>query len=249
MLSNKKELIEFFKYLINILEENKLWYRLEAGTLLGAIREGKMIDWDDDIDLLIDINTLNFLKKNYKQHFLDQDIEGYPFIFPKFVLDINNYKNSAIAIDLFVFVNSTKKRMKQYSSLKNKINYGVQSLWKKSHFKPFDFPLKILKIVLWFLIPFFKKPILFEQCYNIAHEKENPEIAFMIENPAQDLARTFSPFTEDLEPIRWKFENIYVNVPKNYDEILKIKYGPSYMIPDKSINNFEHLDAVNVKKN
>ncbi|MBR2055731.1 MAG: LicD family protein, partial [Mycoplasmataceae bacterium] len=80
MLSQKKELISFFKEFTELLEKEKLWYVAEAGTLLGAIREGKMIEWDDDIDVLISIETYRYLKNKYPKNFLDMDTKGYPFI-------------------------------------------------------------------------------------------------------------------------------------------------------------------------
>ena len=45
-----KVLINILEYVASVLEENKFPYWLYAGTLLGAVRNGKMIPWDIDID-------------------------------------------------------------------------------------------------------------------------------------------------------------------------------------------------------
>ena len=89
MFSNKKELIVFFKEFIDLLEIENLWYVVEAGTLLGTIREGKMIDWDDDIDILVSIETYRYLREKYPKNFLDMKTKGYPFIIAKWVPDVD----------------------------------------------------------------------------------------------------------------------------------------------------------------
>ena len=38
---------------INILEKNNIPYWLCQGTLLGIIRDNKLIDWDHDIDIAV----------------------------------------------------------------------------------------------------------------------------------------------------------------------------------------------------
>ena len=56
--------------IIEILEENKINYWIGQGTLLGIIREGKLIDWDHDIDICLwpeeigKDQIVNLLKKN-----------------------------------------------------------------------------------------------------------------------------------------------------------------------------------------
>ncbi|PIE78970.1 MAG: hypothetical protein CSA15_05075, partial [Candidatus Delongbacteria bacterium] len=37
----------------NILEENNIKYILEAGTLLGIVRENRLLPWDNDIDITV----------------------------------------------------------------------------------------------------------------------------------------------------------------------------------------------------
>lgn len=52
-LSTKNATIldEGFKQITALLSQNNIPWWLEAGTLLGAIREGKRIEWDDDYDI------------------------------------------------------------------------------------------------------------------------------------------------------------------------------------------------------
>ena len=43
--------LEIFKQTIKVLDENNLQYYMIGGTLLGAVRHGGFIPWDDDIDI------------------------------------------------------------------------------------------------------------------------------------------------------------------------------------------------------
>ena len=47
----KKELVDLLKITNDFLNENNIRYTIIAGTLLGAVRHGGFIPWDDDIDI------------------------------------------------------------------------------------------------------------------------------------------------------------------------------------------------------
>ena len=47
------KLLKLMDEVVAILDENKITYWLDGGTLLGACQNGKFIPWDDDIDLAI----------------------------------------------------------------------------------------------------------------------------------------------------------------------------------------------------
>ena len=60
--------------LINTLEENKIRYWVCHGTLLGIVRDKKLISWDHDIDIGVIENNINrkvlpliLKKKGFKQ--------------------------------------------------------------------------------------------------------------------------------------------------------------------------------------
>ena len=50
-IDNYKKIDKNLKIIIDILQENKIKYWVCHGTLLGIIRDKKLIHWDHDIDI------------------------------------------------------------------------------------------------------------------------------------------------------------------------------------------------------
>jgi len=69
---NENKAINLLSEVINLINIQKCKYWLEGGTCLGAVRDGKIIPWDHDIDLGIEFvdnsqieNTIKLLKKKF----------------------------------------------------------------------------------------------------------------------------------------------------------------------------------------
>ena len=45
--------IEMLKYFNSFCKSNNLLYMIDGGTLLGSIRHGGFIPWDDDVDVIM----------------------------------------------------------------------------------------------------------------------------------------------------------------------------------------------------
>lgn len=57
----QKRMLEMLLYLDNVCKKLKINYRLDGGNVLGAVRHGGFIPWDDDVDVVIES------KKEYKR--------------------------------------------------------------------------------------------------------------------------------------------------------------------------------------
>ena len=67
-----EHILEMFKEFDRFCNEHKIKYVIEGGTLLGAVRNGGFIPWDDDADIAMTREEYEKLKKHC--HELNQDI-------------------------------------------------------------------------------------------------------------------------------------------------------------------------------
>ena len=77
-----KNWIDLFK----AFDEKKIFYWLDWGTLLGAIRNKKIFDWDHDIDISVHYDDLNKILSVLKKY----HINGYKIVIQKDLPYIDN---------------------------------------------------------------------------------------------------------------------------------------------------------------
>lgn len=105
--------VEALKEIKRICEEHQIRYYLIAGSLLGAVRNGGMILWDDDIDLgflyedWLKIKKILPMELDERFTYADPDIDPtFPRLFPKVLFQHKG------CVDLFPIVKWTNSRFK-----------------------------------------------------------------------------------------------------------------------------------------
>lgn len=104
-VEHKEILLQLLREFIKICNNNDIKYSLIGGSLIGVIRHGGMIPWDDDIDIILREEEFEKLEKvimNYKndrykfvnyQSSKDNYYPFYKFIDSYTVLEEEKIKN------------------------------------------------------------------------------------------------------------------------------------------------------------
>ena len=71
----QEKLLEMLKKTHNFLTENGISYSLCGGTLLGAIREGGFIPWDDDVDIMMDRANYDKMLRIFSTEYKEDSLE------------------------------------------------------------------------------------------------------------------------------------------------------------------------------
>ena len=245
--------LNLLKEFDELCEINNLYYTLCGGTLLGAVRHGGFIPWDDDIDVLMP-------RPDYDRLLNEEGInfEGLPDY-----INILSWKKGNLN---FPFIKMTDSRTRisvdYYDSETN-----VKEIWidifpidgnpvnEKELRKVYKSSIALRKILLLklskngegksklkqYLKPILKLPFAF---LNIR------KVCEMIDELAQKYDYEKSEYIggivwgygpqerilkrDYLNSIRMNFENQYFQVPSNYEQYLKQLYGNYMELPPES---------------
>ena len=131
---HQRSLMSLFKIFIGFAEKHNLVYWASSGTLLGAIREKKMIPWDDDVDVDVPRDTVKALLS------LQPELNelGLKLEFDDYIWRIRYLHEDKAYIDLFEYtkVDETWKYFEEYNTQR----------WPNSYYKDNEiFPLKDYK--------------------------------------------------------------------------------------------------------
>lgn len=245
LLRNQQlHMLEILKIVVEICDKHKIPYWLSSGTLLGAVRHGGFIPWDDDVDIEILYSDkerfiqscLNDLPKNHVIQCHQTDKSYY--------LDILKVRNQDIYINESCNIGKHK--------FDTKYNYGGLFI-DIFTIEPSALPLVKLanfltKILLFFRYVLKSPKVFVEVIYIINHFMFNVfryivKILKLDKSYVESYGSLFclSRNINDLLPTKTEmFENVLFNIPNDSDSYLKKMYGDYMTMPDDMLRKPHH---------
>lgn len=238
------------KDFISICEENNLDYYIYGGSLIGAIRHGGFIPWDDDLDVIMFREDYDKFKQifnsseNDKYYLLcSENEDDYFYLFSKLVLKgtvfeerwVNQVNfNLGINIDIFVLDDLSDNKIKRFYQLKKAFFYNKLLIMSKIKVPDLSGGLLIITNIIHYILKLLNinPKNIQKRYYNFIMSYHNVDASevFDVSSTVEEYPQIFNK--KGFKPIqKFKFEDIEVNVPNNYDEILTSFYGDYMQLP------------------
>ena len=246
ILRVQKRLLNMAKEIHNILDSHHIPYVITYGTLLGAVRHGGFIPWDDDFDLyLFDESysqAIELLRKELPSDLFLEDEKSEPLYFHGWahVKDINSsvecdlfpqdnlYKHHGLSVDLYKATKIPRDELLLFQK-REIINY-YERKYSKGLMGESDFLNKVETV-----------------------KEEIKRIESSLKNVKRDLSLIYGFMSldgdmfeiDEVFPLKkYKFADIEFWGPNQYDAFLKRCYGDYMQLP--SIENRKpHYSKVN----
>lgn len=258
-------ILRIFKIIDYVCRKNNIQYWLEGGTLLGAVRHGGFIPWDDDLDIAMTREDyekfLSVAIKELPEDLFLQNLETTEKAQntwtqikdrkSKIRIFAGENQHQGLYMDIFPCDYYSTNKIKQFFERFYKILYinvyAINSPLKKPFFKKSNLVKNIIKIILkiiFFPFAIFNKDMIYK--FNI--KTRDKRIEKMKKNPKDfigygaDVLNFDNLFKyEDVFPLKeLKFEDSNFYVPNNYHNYLKELFGESYMQLPPEGNRVQH---------
>lgn len=253
--------VEVLKEVTEICDRHGIKFFAEWGTMLGAVRHGGFIPWDDDLDIVMlrkDYEAfLKVARRELPERYQINNIHSMPD-FDNLLTRLNttehycveadyleHYQGCPCSVGLDIFVldyiprdpeiqRQLKRSVKLMSSMKYQIE-GVDESEREDYIRPVEESLGV-KIDR-------DKPLMgqfaeiCEMVCSLYHEEEADEVTIITLWEQNDGMRYPKEWFE--KTIRIPFENYEIPVPVGYEELLRKKYG-NYMKPVRDYDSHDY---------
>lgn len=244
----KEAMLQIFLFVDRVCKENNIQFTLYGGTLLGAVRHGGYIPWDDDIDIAMTrnnydkfIEVMNKEKGRYQlfSYFTKPAFKNITFL--KIIdtlikVEYSGIKNSEkeyLWIDVFP-IDTVSENKKTRMWINYRIWFCLSLIWCRRTTNPST----LQSLIKYFFI--YIKDYWLLSCID-RHKNWNENCNFVndltssraLKNDRLYSKNLFENFTSIM------FEGHSFPCVKNHDEYLKITYGDYMQLPpeEKRINH------------
>ena len=242
----KKIRLEIMKEIDKFCNENNITYYLSFGTLIGAVRHGGFIPWDDDMDIIMSRPDLEKFIKDYPENskyelVTNFDSKGFFYGFAKLVRKNTYYmcgKFSLPGVNVEIYpIDGCPSSKKEFAKFKTKIDRIVyfENLFIRIIFG-------LMRRRLW---PF-KKPSIslmdtFCRKYHSFASKypyeKSDMVSFLF---GYKYEKKQFPKIYFEEGIKMKFEDTDFMVPRKYHDFLTSIYGDYMKLPSVDKQKPDH---------
>lgn len=231
-LQTQQALLVLLKEFDRFCEVHQIVYSLDSGTLLGAIRHGGFIPWDDDIDVIMD--RANFEK------FCSLDFSGTSIIRERslWIERVRLIPEQAEklqcpitpTLDVFILDQAPNNPlMRKITNLLIRLLQGMMK--KKPDYASFSLKNKIMLFITYQLGHCFSDQLKYKWYHQLASRCRNKSARYLTcyFYPFHEIGRLFR--TDSLEVIeKHQFEDALFCIMSRYDVYLTELYG-DYMTP------------------
>lgn len=249
-LSETKEIsLSILKYVSDYCNEKGIRYFVAYGTLLGAVRHGGFIPWDDDVDLVM-------LRQDYEK-FVESarvDFTGRykcisftqsTFVFPYAKIidtettvisdNVVEIENHGMGIDIFPY-DYISDSAEQVDDIAKKLILPKKMLRYSLYPNSSELRNSNISIIKTGLFYFAKavgwnkwRSICKKRIQDAASSDKKKYCGYLGCFEETSLAKIESTIFDDTVDL--KFEDIMVRAPKRYDEYLRLLYGDYMQLP------------------
>lgn len=254
----KKINIEMLSKIDKFCADNSITYFIYYGTLIGAIRHNGFIPWDDDIDILMPRESYNRFIRMFKD---DSCYVGHCMVSPNYpcsyakvidksTISMVNYADynydMGISIDIFPLDKAPDNNDEFNKTIKRILNLRKRRKIVAFSFKS-DLPVYKKIIIKILQITVYRNDTVNSIARTIEEEslrynKSHTNYVCSFHTPYGAKEKNDLDKFKDLT--RHDFESIKVNIPTQYDYLLRKIYGDYLTPPPKSERISRHGNNV-----
>ena len=245
--------LEILKTVTAICDKHNFTYWLDGGTLLGAIRHGGFIPWDDDIDIIMPMadykKFLEIAQREFPDNLFLQTPENeptMPFLFSKvrrtdslyveFSDDFTQPYNKGIYIDIFPFddyptriLPLTRKVADYWAKSTGILRYKKPLGWRSCAEFLFFSITKFAMSMLWKLILAMGGKGEYIGCYPVNTNRHGYMHRIKTVYPLKEILFEGVPFAcpNDTDAYLKEYYNDYMQIPSEEDRMIHASFFTS----------------------